>query len=347
MSTRSSAPLFLLLFLAFGVLARAQAPQQETTPFTVWLDFHRMATPGATMPSLPIWLAGVNTTYQTDQNGAIISTTIHLQLRTLSDFDQKRLLRLFFDDLPGASPTVIGLDSSGAQKFSRGPFGQGLDLPSSETIVFSIDGIAEVDIQTPGDGHNVRGAFLATLRSQTMLRALDFVVSSDLIDAFGRMSQLQTANRDLSLYGRVKATLDSATAKLSLPEKPNETWEFDLQAAPLAAQLNFEILNADAQAPMMIMVNDQPLGTVTVQMPDLADPGYVGSVRPLVDGMHFRYAGWLRAQVAIPGTALKAGANSVVLQLNPESGPSAVRSLEVQLKYNWNNLDYSVTPTTP
>jgi hypothetical protein len=347
MSARRLAPLSLILFLALGVLGRAQAPQQETTPFTVWLDFHRLAAPGAAVPALPIWLAGINTTQQTDPSGAIVSTTIHLQLRALSDFDQKRLLRLFFEDLPGASPTVIGLDASGAQKFSRGPFGQGLNLPSSETIVFSIDGVAEVDILTPGDGHNIRGAFLATLRSQTMLRALDFVVSSDLIDAFGRMSQLQTSTRDLSLYGRVRATLDIGTAKLSLPDKPNATWEFDLQSTPLAALLNFEILNADAQAPMLITVNDQPLGTVTVQMPDLADPGYVGSVRPLVDGMHFRYAGWLHAQVAIPGTALKAGANSVVLQLNPESGSSAVRSLELQLKYNWNNLDYSVTPTAP
>jgi len=347
MRFRSSLLAALFLLGTFTGFTRAQSPQQETTPFTVWLDFHRMSMPGATQPSLPIWLAGVTTTQETSPSGAITATTIRIQLRTLADFDQKRLLRLFFDDLPGASPTVVGLDASGAQKFSRGPFGQGLDLPTSDTVVFSIEGIDALQIQVPGDGHNIRGAFLATLRSQTMLRALDFVVSNDLIDAFGRMSQLQTPNSDMSLYGRVKATLDAGTVKLASPDKTSATWEFDLQTAPLSALLNFEVLNADGQAPMQITVNDQPLGDVTVQLPDLADPGYVGSVRPLVDGMHFRYAGWLRAQKTIPGTALKAGVNRVVVQLNPESGPGAARSLELQLKYNWNNLDYSVTPTPP
>jgi len=347
MRPRSFILITTFLLTAFAGFAWGQSPQQETTPFSVWLDFHRMATPGAPATALPIWLAGVTTAQVTDPSGIPSQTTIRIQLRTLADFDQKRLLRLFFDDVPGASPTVIGRDSSGAQKFARGPFGQGLDLPSSETIVFSIEGVDALEIQVPGDGHNIRGAFLATLRSQNMLRALDFVVSNDLIDAFGRLSQLQTPTRDLSLYGRVKATLDTGTVKLSLPDKPTASWEFDLQTAPLAAILNFEVLNADGQAPMEITVNDLPLGTVTVQLPDLADPGYVGSVRPLVDGMHFRYAGWLRAQKTIPGTALKAGANRVVLTLNPDSGPSAARSLELQLKYNWNNLDYTVTPNSP
>ena len=333
--------------MAAGPGAVAQSPQQETTPFSVWLDFHRMARPGAAPPALPIRLAKVTTAQQTDANGTPTSTTIRLQMRALGDFDQKRLLRLFFDDAPGASPTVVGRDANGEQKFLRGPFGQGLDLPTSETVVFAVDGIDAIEIQTPGDGHNVRGAFLATLRSQTMLRALDFVANSDLIDAFGRMSQLQPSARDLALYGRVKATLDTGTVKLSAPDKPAMTWEFDLQTAPLGALLNLEVLNADGQAPMLITVNDQPLGEITVQLPDLADPGYVGSVRPLVDGMHFRYAGWLRAQKTIAGTTLKAGVNRVVVQLNPNSGPGAVRSLELQLKYNWNNLDYTLTPNSP
>ena len=63
--------------------------------------------------------------------------------------------------------------------------------------------------------------------------------------------------------------------------------------------------------------------------------------------MRFRYAGWLRAQRVIPGSALRAGLNKVVLQLNGESGPVAVRAVELQLKYNSPALDYTLPPNVP
>jgi hypothetical protein len=86
---------------------------------------------------------------------------------------------------------------------------------------------------------------------------------------------------------------------------------------------------------------------VTVSWPDLADPGYLGLVRPLETGMRFRYAGWLRAQKMIPGAVLKQGTNRLVLTVPAEAGTVAVRNLALQLKHNWKNLDYTITPTTP
>jgi hypothetical protein len=338
-------PIFSLLFaLLLAVSARPQQQEQEPTPFTTWIDLHRVAA-GQAPTSLPIWLASVTTSPQTNPNGTL-TTTFQINLRQMPDLDQKRLLRLFFEDRAGASPTVVGLDANGAQRFSRGPLGQSLELPSSDTVVFSTEGIATIDIIVPGDGRNLRGVFLATLQNRTMMSALDFAPSGDLIDVFERGASLQLPANDMALYGRIKATLDNGTVKFT-DAQPTITWEFELQALPLMCLINMEVLAADPQAPLDVTLNDHPLGAVSVSWPDLADPGYVGMVRPLEAGMHFRYAGWLRAQKVIPGSALQTGVNRLVLQLPSGTSPVAIRNLELLLKHNWKNLDYSVNPAAP
>ena|SRR5258708_6423420 len=202
----------LLLGLLFLGLARAQEQQAEPTPFTTWIDLRQLQT-GQPPTSLPIWLAGVTMDHKAATDGT--TTMVRMQLREMPGFDQKRLLRLFFEDHASAAPIVVGLDSGGAQKFSRGPLGQGLELPSSATVIFSTEGVATVEIIVPGDGRNLRGVFFATLQAQTMMRALDFTPPGDLIDVFERGAALQLPANDLALYGRVKATLDDGTARLS------------------------------------------------------------------------------------------------------------------------------------
>ncbi|HEY3897321.1 MAG TPA: hypothetical protein VGM54_01840 [Chthoniobacter sp.] len=338
-------PILTLLFaLLLVVSAHAQQQEQEPTPFTTWIDLHQVAA-GQAPTSLPIWLASVTTSQQTNANGNV-TTTFQINMRLMPGLDQKRLLRLFFEDRAGASPTVVGLDANGVQTFSRGPLGQSLELPTSDTVVFSTAGIAAIDIIVPGDGRNLRGVFLATLQNHTMMSALDFAPSGDLIDVFERGAALQVPTNDMALYGRIKATLDNGTVKFT-DAQPTITWEFELQALPLMCLVNMEILAADPQAPLELTLNDHPLGAVTVSWPDLADPGYVGMVRPLESGMHFRYAGWLRAQKVIPGSALQTGVNRLVLQLPSGASPTAVHNLELLLKHNWKNLDYSVNPATP
>jgi hypothetical protein len=338
-------PILTFLFaLLFATSGRAQQQEQESTPFTTWIDLHQVAA-GQAPTSLPIWLASVTTSQQTNPNGTL-TTKFQINLRQMPDLDQKRLLRLFFEDHLGASPTVVGFDVNGAQQFSRGPLGQGLELPTSDTVVFATAGIAAVDITVPGDGRNLRGVFLATLQNHTMMSAMDFAPPGDLIDVFERGAALQVPTNDLALYGRIKATLDNGTVKFTAAQ-PTVTWEFELQALPLMCLVNMEVLAADLEAPLELTLNDRPLGAVTVSWPDLADPGYLGTVRPLETGMHFRYGGWLRAQKVIPGSALQTGVNRLVLQLPSNASPVAVRNLELLLKHNWKNLDYSVKPATP
>jgi hypothetical protein len=221
-----------------------------------------------------------------------------------------------------------------------------LGLPTSETLSFPTAGVDFVEVTVAGDGRNIRGVFFAMLKTQEMQRALDFAPPSIQIDAFGNAAPAAPRTDDLTLYGRVRATIDPGVLKLT-PAAFNGTWEFALEAPPLLAMVTFEALNADALAPLEVIVNGRPLGPATVQMPDLADPSYLGLVRPLESDMRFRYTGWLRCQKVIPGSVLKAGANEITIQLHPESGPVAVRAVELQLKHNWKNLDYNLSPSLP
>lgn len=324
----------------------AQQLRDEETLFTVWLDFHRRAAEGWPRTGLPIWLESVSGTSKVVQ-GQPSATTFRIRLQDLRAVKRQMELRLFFDDDANAQPTVTGWTETGTQVFSHGPLGGGVGLPTSENLTFWTTDVDFVEITVAGDGHTVRGALLELLQPEEVQRALDFTLPANLIEAFERTAPLVPQSDDLALFGRVKASLDTGVTKLSVPDSPSGTWEFNLTSAPLLAILTFELLDPDAEAPLEVTVNDRPVGAISVSWPDLADPAYVGLVRPLEPGMRFHYSGWLRAQKIVPASALQTGTNRLILSLPSNSGSVAVRALELQLKYNWKNLDYTLAPTSP
>jgi len=143
----------------------------------------------------------------------------------------------------------------------------------------------------------------------------------------------------------VKATLDdSAPVLLSSTDGTSCAIGFNLASQPLVAVLTFEILNPDINIPPQVILNNRPLGAAALLLPDLADPAFQGTARPLDSDMQFHYAGWLKCQIILPGSSLPAGQNQLVIQLGDPSGSVAIRAVEVQLKYNWKNFDYTLAP---
>jgi hypothetical protein len=110
--------------------------------------------------------------------------------------------------------------------------------------------------------------------------------------------------------------------------------------------LTSQVLGTDIAAPPLVRVNGHDPEAATLFLPDLADPGYQGNARENDSLLSFRYTGWLRAQKVIPGEWLTAGLNTVTLELSNGSEAVAVRSVEVQLKYNWDRFDYVLSPAT-
>ena len=337
----------LVALLALLLPAPAQELREQPTPFSVWMDFGVLASSAPPHIALPIWLASLGTERIPAREDAPAKTIFRLHFRRVGDLNKSLQFRLFFDDLPDAIPTVTGWSETGASRFESGPLGTGVGLPSSENLTIPMDGVDYIDITTPGDGAGIRGVFLASLKRAEVQHAIDYASPAGVADAFDNLPAAPLQADDYSLYGRVKASIDPGVMKLTPRDAPTGSWEFELQSPPLTAIVTFDILDADALAPLEITVNDRPIGPASVHQPDLADPAYIGLVRPLDRDMRFRYAGWLRAQRAIPGSALRAGLNKVVLRLNRDSGSVAVRAVELQLKYNSPALDYTLSPDAP
>lgn len=336
-----------LLALLLPVLASAQEVRNQPTPFSVWLDFRALALPHPPKVSLPIWLESLQSDSVEGPGATIAKTTFRFRFRQLGALNRDLLLRLFFDDVKGRSPVITGWTADGTRVFEHGPFGASLNLPTSATLVLPMSGVSYIDILVPGDGGNVRGTFLSSMRRGESLYALDFAAPADVSDAFDNLPSNPPPADDSLLFGRLRATIDPGLVTLTPRKDTTQTWEFELAATPLLAVLGFEILNADPLSALEVSVNGQALGPASMRTPDLADPGYQGVLRPLDRGVRFRYAGWLQCQKAIPGTALHEGLNRIELRLPGESGPVAVRSLDLQLKTQWQNVESVVTPASP
>ncbi|MDQ3623130.1 MAG: hypothetical protein M3463_11660 [Verrucomicrobiota bacterium] len=332
--------LALAAFLA--ILAsevRAEDVRTQPTPFSVWLPFQGQSR----LKSLPIWLESLRRDTQPAWQGTE-KTVFRLRLRRFTQLHSAIQLRLFFEDQPDARPVVSGWSETGVRQFLSGPLGTGIGLPTSESIELSTASLDYIEIEVPGNGAHLRGAFLASLQKSELQHPIDFKPAAASLDAFGNLPASRPAAADAFLFGRVKATIDPGTVKLEPGPGASATWELSLARAALLGVASFEVLNADPSYPLEIVVNDQPLGAVSVHLPDLADPGYLGTVRPLEAGMRFRYSGWVRAHAVIPGAALRTGLNKVDLWLHKDSGPVAIRAWELQLKYPGQNSDYSLEP---
>ncbi len=122
------------------------------------------------------------------------------------------------------------------------------------------------------------------------------------------------------------------------------TFQFELEQRPLLAVVTYEILGATVGESPAVTVNDHTQGDSEVRLPDLSDPGFRGESEEGKPRMSFRYTGWLRAQKIVAGDALVAGLNNLTLDLSNGSKAIAVRSVSIQLKYNWEKLDYILSP---
>jgi len=317
----------------------AQELQRQPTPFSVWLDFRSLVKGTPKRAGLPIWVESV------ERVSAIKDRTmIRIRLRRLGALNEHLQFRLFFRDKPNAAPNVSGWTETGSQPYISGALGDALDVDTSESLLIPTADLDYIDVEVAGDGKNLRGAFLSSLRKGAVWHGLDFAAPANLADPFGHAAAAQPAENDALLFGRVQATIDTTPLKLVPPGQVDATYEFTLQSAPLLASVTFEVLGASPLEPISVFVNGNFAGSLTVGFPDLADPGFVGISSPLEKDLQFRYTGWLKGQVIVPGSQLVGGLNSLVLRVNEHSGPIVLRAVEIQLKYPSPVFDYKLNP---
>jgi hypothetical protein len=357
----------VFLAAAAGALhLRAQELRAQQSPLTAWLDL-RPAAPGAPPQTTPAWIEAfdfipaepgasrpttmaVNPSVENNLGQGVDRTRsvyrIRLQQPAAAVNDLQ--VRVFFDDLEGVDqPFVSVWNELGTELMRSGPLGQGLGLPSSETLTVPMSGVDYLEISAPGDGAQVRSVFLSWLEKGHVLQPADFPARDSVRQPFHILSSTRRDGPDSYLYGVVTASLQGPDAVVLRGPNATASFDFELEHQPLVAVVTYEVLGVTLGEAPTIRLNHHEQGSSDVHLPDLSDPGFRGEQREASTQMNFRYTGWVHAQKVIPGEMLNAGLNSLAVTLSEGSDTVAIRSLEIQLKYNWEKLDYILAPATP
>lgn len=302
---------------------------------SAWIDLRQQPAENSRPQSAPDWVESVNMT----SNGAGKSI-FRVHVSAPSPDTQVMFMRLFFDDNEKARPEVVAWDESGTQVLRSGQLGSGIGLPTSDSVMIPMQGISTVDVEVPGDGKNVRGAYLDWMTSSEVVHPTNAEHRDVIPEPFSSMPPLHSPDQDTERFGAVTATLASEAIQMGPDVEHAATFQFGMESEPLMALLTFEVASPRVDSPPQVYVNNEDVGTATLALPELADPGYRGEAESMIKGMHFQYTGWIRAQKLVPVSSLKVGTNDVMVIAGPETSASAVRGTQIQLKYRWEKFDY-------
>jgi hypothetical protein len=313
-------------------------------PDSAWLDLRQIESSHATTQAAPPWVESVSFVSKQRNPEAPAHSTFRIRINRPNEDCQILLFRLFFDDNPKTAPELIAWDESGSQVLRSGSLGEGTGLPTSVSTVVPMIGVTAIDLEVPGDGRSIRGAYLDWMKTTTVMSPIHADHPKLVAKQFETATPLKITTEDAELYGTVTAPLAHGTIPIGPSVKESASFQFDVESRPLVALLSFELASPQIDAAPEIYVNGTDLGVVSLVLPDLADPGYRGLSRSLLDDMKFQYTGWVRGQITIPGSVLKAGTNNVIMMAAAGTPRSALRGPQIQLKYLWDKADYLLLP---
>jgi hypothetical protein len=343
------AALFLLTFAVASTRGQevfsdslSNAAAKSTAPIeSTWVDLRQLPSANSKPQISPEWVEAISIVSPGSKvPGVPEKTVFRIRLKRPNPESQVVFFRLFFDDNAEQKPQLIAWDESGSVVMQSGPLGAGIGLPTSESIMIPMVGASTIDIEVPGDGTTVRGAYLDWMAPAEVLHPLSAEHRDLIPEPFAAMAPLHPATKDSERFGTVTASLADETIRIGASVSQGAAFQFGLESQPLVALVTFEVASPNIAAPPEIFVNGESLGPVTVQLPDLADPAYRGQTASLLRGMRFQYTGWLRAQKLIPAANLKAGPNDLLIIGGAGTPSSAIRATQIQLKYLWDKTDY-------
>lgn len=327
-----------------GAQVLKSSQSAEAAPDSAWLDLRQNSPTHSKIQAAPSWVESISfTPPRTDAEGPKESV-FRIRLTRPNDECQLLLFRLYFDDQPEEQPELIAWDESGTQLLRSGPLGQKTGLATSSSTVVPMIGVTSIDVEVPGDGRSVRGAYLDWMKTSQVMRPMHAEAQKLMADPFATVQPLHTGEEDAEVYGTVTAPLTTETIPIGSSMQNGASFQFGLEAQPLVALLTFEVASPQIEVPPEIYVNGQDIGAAALVLPDLADPAYRGLSLSLLQSMQFQYTGWVRAQKIVPASILKAGSNDVIILAGTGTSASAIRETQIQLKYLWDKSDYLLEP---
>lgn len=323
-------------------LQRSQTKGTAGNITSAWLDLRQTSTANSKPQTAPDWVESVTLAPGQATQGTPAKTTFRIRLAHPKASFQVLFFRLFFDDNPDQQPQLVAWDESGSQVLQSGPLGGGLGLATSESVMVPMVAVSTIDVEVAGDGKTIRGAYLDWMAPTEVLHPISAEHRDLIPEPFTTMPALHAPSQDQELFGTVTATLADETIRIGAAFSQGAAFQFGLEAQPLVVLLSFEVASPNIDAPPEVFVNGESLGAVTLTMPDLADPAYRGESTSLLRQMRFQYTGWLRAQKLLPTSSMRVGNNDLIIIGGPGTPVSAIRAIQVQLKYLWDKSDYQL-----
>ena len=227
------------------------------------------------MQVAPAWVESVS--FSPAKAGpASTKSVFRIRLTRPNENCQILLFRLYFDDRPDKQPELIAWDESGTQLLRSGPLGQQTSLATSSITVVPMIGVTAIDVEVPGDGRTVRGAYLDWMKSSQVMRPMHAEQQTAIPAPFAARRSAQVGRgRQRSLRYRHRPAHHGNDPDRLKPAE-GAAFQFGMEAQPFVALLTFEVASPQIEAPPEIYVNGQDIGPASLVLPDLADPAYRG-----------------------------------------------------------------------
>lgn len=345
---------FLLVLLAVSVrgqdvlvnglsgLSRTPANGTGGNLESAWIDLRQTSVTNSKPQTAPDWVESITLVSEEAAGDTPAKTTFRIRIKHPRVDSQVLYFRLFFDDNPEQKPQLIAWDESGTQVLQSGPLGLDLGLSTSESVMVPMMAVSTIDVEVPGDGKTIRGAYLDWMATAEVLHPVSAEHRDLIPEPFTTMPTLHAPSEDKELFGTVTATLADETIRIGPSYSDGAAFQFGLEAQPLVVLLTFEVASPNIDAPPQVFANGESLGPVTFTLPDLSDPAYRGQTSSMLREMRFQYTGWLRAQKLLPISSMRVGNNDLIISSGSGTPVSAIRATQLQLKYLWDKSDYQL-----
>ena len=198
------------------------------------------------------------------QPGVTPKTVFRIRLSRPKAEYQILLFRLFFDDKANAQPEIVAWDESGTQVVRSGPLGAGMELPISDQLMVPMMSVSCIDVEVPGDGSTVRGAYLDWMPSSEVVHPVNAEHRDLIPEPFGAVAPLRASEKDTEEFGTVTATLAPETIRIGPSVPEGAAFQFGMEAQPLLALLTFEVASPKVQTPPEIYVNGEAIGPASL-----------------------------------------------------------------------------------
>src|ERR1700758_5107020 len=228
--------------------ATAQSP-----PSSAWLDLRQTMSRNSKTQEAPAWVEALTLLPgEVTEGGSASKSVFRIRVTQPSPDYQVLFFRLFFDDKPNQQPELVAWDESGSHILRSGTLGVGMNLPSSDSVIIPMTGASAIDIEVPGDGKTIRGAYLDWMTSTQVVHPGNAEHRDVIPVPFSSVPALHAPPEDVENFGTITATLAAEPIRIDGQTQESAAFQFPIEAQPLTALLTFEIANPRIDTPPQI-----------------------------------------------------------------------------------------------